>query len=147
MSQYVGKVISLFISLSHTKQRTEKEKISVDSQGIIGDKFYSKDVQRSILLTSLESYALTQAHQITMAHGTLGENLLMDYNPYHLTPGTKLQIGEVLLEISQYCTICSHLSSIDKRVPELLKHDRGIFAKVLQGGSIKKEDKIIVLGA
>jgi len=147
MSQYVGKVISLFISLPNTKQRIEKEKISVDSKGIIEDKFYNKDVQRSILLTSLESYALTQAHQIAMPYGALGENLLMDYNPYHLTPSTKLQIGEVLLEISQYCTICNHLSSIDKRVPELLKHDRGIFAKVLQGGQIMKEDKIIVLSA
>ena len=147
MSQYVGKVISLFISLPDTKQRIEKENILVNTQGIVGDKFYNKDIQRSILLTSLESYTLTKGHQISMSYGALGENLLIDYNPYHLIAGTKLQIGEVLLEISQRCTICNHLSSIDKRVPELLKQDRGIFTKVLREGKINKEDKIIILSA
>ena len=147
MSQYVGKVISLFISLPDTKQRIEKENILVNTQGIVGDKFYNKDIQRSILLTSLESYTLIQGHQISMSYGALGENLLIDYNPYHLIAGTKLQIGEVLLEISQRCTICNHLSSIDKRVPELLKQDRGIFTKVLREGKINKEDKIIILSA
>jgi MOSC domain-containing protein YiiM len=54
-------------------------------------------------------------------------------------------MGEVLLQISQNCTICDHLSSIDEKLPDLLKDDRGIFAKVIKGGVIKKGDEIYLL--
>lgn len=141
----VGEVISLFVSLPKKKERVKKETIYVDTKGIVEDKFYDKDIQRSILLTSIESYALMQKHNIQMEYGILGENILTDYNPYYLAAGTKIQIGTALLEISQYCTICNHLSSIDPRVPELLKKDRGIFAKVLEEGKIQQGDKITLL--
>jgi MOSC domain-containing protein YiiM len=41
--------------------------------------------------------------------------------------------------------MCDHLSKIDESLPTLLKDDRGIFAKVIEGGVIKKEDKIYLL--
>jgi len=59
--------------------------------------------------------------------------------------GSKLQIGEVVLEVTQYCTICNHLSTIDKTLPRLLKDDRGIFVKVVEAGFIAKGDKIYLL--
>jgi len=144
MTRNVGTIITLFISEEGNKERIEKATLHLDEKGITCDKYYNKDIQRSILITSIQSYALVEAHHIQIPYGSLGENLLIDYNPYHLTPGTKLQIGDVLLEISQYCTMCDHLSNIDKQLPTLLKHDRGIFAKVIKGGEIKKEDTIQV---
>ncbi len=69
-----------------------------------------------------------------MPFGSLGENILIDYNPYHLNAGDQLRMGEVVLQISQNCTICDHLSKIDETLPTLLKDDRGIFAKVIKGG-------------
>lgn len=59
--------------------------------------------------------------------------------------GQKLHVGDVILEITQNCTMCDHPSKIDKQLPTLLKHDRGIFAKVIKGGVIKKEDDIYLL--
>jgi len=59
--------------------------------------------------------------------------------------GSKISIGKVLLVVTQNCTICNHLSSIDKRLPSLLKDDRGIFVKVVEGGVIEKGDKICLL--
>ena len=144
MTKNVGKVITLFISKEEVKGRVETDVLTLDKKGITSDKYYNKDIQRSVLLTSTQSYTLAKNHHIVMPYGSLGENLLIDYNPYHLSPGTKLQIGTVLLEISQYCTMCDHLSKIDKQLPTLLKHDRGIFAKVIKGGVIKKEDKIVI---
>ena len=141
----VGCIQSLFISIPRDKNRKEQISIYVDTEGIRGDKFYAKDIARSVLITSLESYLLAKKEQITIPYGALGENLLIDYNPYHLAPSSRLKIGSAILEISQYCTICNHLSSIDKRVPDLLKNDRGIFAKVIQEGEIKKGDTITLL--
>ena len=141
----VGKVIDLFVSQQGNVKRVEKEALTLDPKGILDDKFYDTNIQRSVLITSQESYALASSHHIKMPYGSLGENVLIDYNPYHLAAGDKLRIGDVLLEISQYCTMCDHLSKIDKDLPTLLKDDRGIFARVLESGVIKKEDEIYLL--
>lgn len=141
----VGKVTTLFISVQGSSKRVEKELFHLDTKGIVEDKYHDTNINRSVLLTSESSYALANRNNIQMPFGSLGENILMDYNPYHLTPGDQLRIGEVLLEISQNCTMCDHLSKIDESLPTLLKEDRGIFAKVIEGGMIEKEDEITLL--
>ncbi len=75
----------------------------------------------------------------------MGENLLIDYNPYHLQAGARLKIANVTLEISQHCTLCKSFTKIDAKLPKLLKDDRGIFAKVIKSGSIKEGDDIYLL--
>lgn len=145
MKSNVGKVLDLFISEKGRSSRTHKAQLFLDKNGIIGDKFYAKDLQRSILLTSIDSYRLALDHEIEIEHGTLGENILIDYNPYHLSMGVKIKIGMVILEVTQNCTICNHLSSVDKKLPKLLKDDRGIFVKVVQDGIIKEDDNIYIL--
>ena len=141
----VGKVISLFISVQGSSTRVEKASFNLDPKGIVEDKYYDKNIQRSVLITSKASYDLAQKHNISLPFGSLGENILMDYNPYHLTAGDQLRIGNVILQISQNCTMCDHLSKIDENLPTLLKNDRGIFAKVIEGGMIKKGDNITLL--
>jgi len=141
----IGTISALFISQRGSSTRESQPSIQLDLKGISHDKFYGKDIHRSVLITSKESYTLAQKHHIEMSYGSLGENLLIDYNPYHLPSGTQLSIGTCILEISQNCTLCDHLSSIDKRLPTLLKHDRGIFAKVIQEGEIKENDEIFII--
>lgn len=145
MSEKVGQVLELFISKKDNTQRYAKKIIEVDREGIIGDKFYAKDIERSILLTSIDSYQLALKNNIEISYGVLGENILIDYNPYHLVMGSKIQIGEVVLEVTQNCTICNHLSSIDRQLPSLLKDDRGIFVKVLKEGIIANNEKVLLL--
>ena len=141
----VGKILELFISIEGSENRVKKTSFSVDKSGVLGDKFYGKSIQRSILLSSDDSYILSKEQGIELSYGMLGENILMDFNPYLLNVGTQLQIGEVILEITQACTICNHLSKIDKKLPKLLKNDRGIFAKVIKNGSIHVNDAIFML--
>lgn len=144
-NEKVGKILKLFISTAQSSQRDERERVMLDQKGVVGDKFYAKDDARSILLTSTDSYNLIKGYDIEMPHGYLGENLFMDYNPYTLPLGTRLKIGGAIIEISQNCTICNHLSVIDKRIPKLLKNDRGIFAKTIQSGEICVGDSIYLL--
>lgn len=141
----VGQVTNLFISVEGSSTRIEKTSFALDPRGIIEDKYYDKNIHRSVLITSRESYDLANEHNIQMPFGSLGENILIEYNPYHLNAGDQLRIGEVLLQISQNCTICDHLSSIDENLPTLLKEDRGIFARVIEGGMIKKGDEVYLL--
>jgi len=143
--QPLGHIVELFLSTEESSLRTSQDTIFLDNRGIIGDKFYNKNIERSVLLTSTQSYKLAEKNHISLSYGTLGENILMDYNPYHLHAGTRLKIGSVILQISQYCTICNHLSAVDPVLPTLLANDRGIFSKVVQAGEIKKNDKIFLL--
>jgi len=140
----VGKVLNLFTSRNGAKNRIKQNQINLDKNGILKDKFYNKNIQRSVLIVSKDSYDLAKKNNIDINYGQLGENILIDYNPYHLKIGSKIKIGDVILEISQECTLCKSLSKVDKNLPGLLKNDRGIFAKVITTGDIVKEDRIYI---
>ena len=137
-----GEVMTLHLSRSEDGKRVESPEIFVDSRGVKGDKFYGKDPMRSILVTTVESYEMARAAGIDISYGMLGENILIDFNPYRLPPGTRFAIGDVVLEIAQNCTLCKSLSKVDPKLPKLLKHDRGLFARVLKGGVIHTGDAL-----
>lgn len=141
-----GKVLALFKAIKGHDGRIESDSITVDPQGIVGDRYYGKNPNRTILITSEEaSYFLAHDHGIEMPYGALGENIVVDLKLYHLSSGARLKIGSALLEITQNCTLCSSLGKVDKKLPELLKDDRGIFARTIQSGDIRKGDRVILL--
>ena len=135
-----GCVLELFKSLVDQDQRKSYDEISLDVNGIIGDKYYGKNLQRSILITSKSSYDMAKDKATEIPFGYLGENIIIDINPYKMKPGERIEIGEVTLEITNNCTICNSLAKIDESLPKLLANDRGIFAKTLKGGNIRKGD-------
>ncbi len=139
-----GIVMDLFIS-DKERGRENKEEIELESQGICGDKYYAKEVSRSILITSYDSYLIAKENSIDVDFGSLGENILIDVNPYGLNIGTQISIGETVLEITQNCTICNSLAKVDAMLPKVLKSDRGIFAKTLKGGKISKGDIVNII--
>ena len=141
--ELVGKVLKLYLSKKEGRECTNS--ILLDDGGVINDKFYNKDIQRSVLLSSMYSYDLAQDNSIDIEYGKLGENILLDYNPYNLEIGTQLQIGKAIVEISQPCTLCKGLSSLDSRLPKLLKQDRGVFSKVINKGIIKDNDQVYLI--
>ncbi len=142
-SNKIGKVVELFYSTDNGRVNTTE--LAFDEKGVIKDKYYNKNIERSVLIASQDSYKLAVSHDIDVPYSTLGENILIDYNPYHLKPGVRLSIGDLVLEISQNCTLCKSLARIDARLPKILKDDRGIFAKVISSGTIHKNDTIYLL--
>lgn len=142
-----GKVLKLFITKDDAnKTRESLMQMKLDRDGIVNDKFYKRNLQRSILITSQESYKLSIKSGIELEAGTLGENILIDINPYSLVAGDRLTIGNLTLEITQNCTLCKGLSSINSNLPKLLKNDRGIFAKLVsESGTITQGDRVEIL--
>jgi MOSC domain-containing protein YiiM len=138
-------ILKLFISSKETLTKIERNNIMVDNNGIIEDKFYGKNINRSVLLSSINAYKIIKEKNINVKYGQLGENILIDYNPYDFKIGTKIQIGEVVLEITQHGTFCNSLKKIDKLAPILLKNDRGVFAKIIKSGLISKQDTISII--
>ena len=138
-----GKILELFYSTNNGRVNTTE--LALDDKGVVEDKYYNKNIERSVLITSQDSYKLAAENGIDAPYSALGENILIDYNPYHLKPGAQLVIGDLILEISQNCTLCKSLAKVDAKLPKLLKDDRGIFAKVISGGTIHKGDNIYLL--
>jgi len=147
LKKEIGTVIKLFISQSHEPKRKNMMKLVLDEKGIEHDKFYDKDLTRSVLLSSTHSYTMAEEENISIEYGLLGENILIDYNVYTLPVDAVIEIGEVAFQITQNCTICNHLSSIDKRLPKLLRNDRGVFVKVIESGTIHEGDKVSLLSS
>ena len=138
-----GKVLKLYISTGNPAHpRQETEILHVDPKGIEGDKFYAKDANRAILLSSTKSYTMAHESGIALPEGKLGENIYIDIDPYTLKPGDRLTIGNVEFEVTQNCTLCKGLSQIDSKLPKLLKDDRGIFIQALSSGSISLNDPV-----
>ena len=142
-----GKVLQVFISVKNEDGITttvNQDTITLDEHGVLNDKFHSKDPQRAILLSSIESYNLAEKEGIEMPYGSLGENILMDFNPYHMNVGDRLRLGTVILEITQNCTLCKGLSKVHAKAPKLLKEHRGIFAKAITNGTLRNEDSVYI---
>jgi len=142
--KHIGNVIKLFINNKEQEMTIEKNIINCDKYGIIDDKFYKKDKNRSILLSSLDSYNLIKDNNITIQYGMLGENILLDFDPHTLEIGSRLYIDDCILEISQECTVCNHLSIIDKKLPKLINKNRGIFAYCLNNSDVNLNSKVYI---
>jgi MOSC domain-containing protein YiiM len=135
-----GKVLALFLALPQRSARQRMDTMQLEAEGIVGDKYFGKNLQRSILITSVSSYTMAREAGIDITFGALGENIVVDVGLYHLNPGARLRIGDVTLEITQNCTLCSSLAQVHGQLPKLLRNDRGIFARVVTPGRIKKDD-------
>jgi len=138
----LGHVQQLFTTVKREPSRLKQKELTLNTEGVIGDKFYGKGLDRSVLIAAADSYDIAKENGVSIEDGVLGENILISYNLYHLLPGDRFVIGEVTFEITQNCTLCKGLSSVDSKLPKLLKSDRGIFAKVLHSGTIKIGDTI-----
>lgn len=138
------RVLALFISVNDENKRVQKEKLELDVNGVVEDKFYAKNHNRLILITSIDAYSLAKDSGVELEYGSLGENILIDKNINDLTIGSQFIIGDLVLEITQNCTLCKGLSSIDPKLPDILKQDRGIFAKAVSNGILKIDDGVII---
>ena len=73
-----------------------------------------------------------------MEFGAFGENLIVDgYDFRNLPVGTRFRCNDVLLEMTQIGKECHSHCEIYKVVGDCIMPREGVFAKVLQGGTIK----------
>ena len=120
--------------------------VLMQDYGVIDDKFAGneKKIDRSVMIVGLKPYKMAQEAEIELPQAALGENILLDFDPHSLDIGSRLSIGEAVIEITAACTLCNHLIKFSKDLPKLILRHRGIYCKVLKSGTISKEDKVIL---
>ncbi len=113
--------------------------------GIKNDKFAGKDEEKAVMIVGKIAYDIAKENGINLELGSLGENVLFDFNPHDYAVGTVFQVGGTVLEITQSCTICNHLAVFDDDLPLLVQDCRGLYCKILEGGTIEKDALVEVL--
>jgi MOSC domain-containing protein YiiM len=77
-----------------------------------------------------------------LAPGDFAENVTTRGVALHLLPlGTEIRIGEALLEVSQIGKECHAACEIRRLVGDCVMPRKGIFARVVRGGRISREDR------
>jgi MOSC domain-containing protein YiiM len=143
-----GKVIEIFSAKkgqSGLPRPIVEELELIENFGIKGDKFAGKDEEKSVMIVGLNTYETAKEENINLKFGSLGENILFDFNPHDFNIGTKFQVGETIIELTEKCTICNHLAVFDDNLPILVQDCRGLYCKIIKGGKINKNSTIIVL--
>lgn len=139
----MGEIKAICISRERGTQKTEipEAEIQVD-WGIVGDAHGGK-WHRQISLLSFEKIEAFRARGAEIDFGAFGENLIVEgYDLRKLPVGTRFQIGDVLLEMTQIGKECHSHCEIFKKMGDCIMPREGVFAQVLQGGHIKKGDRI-----
>lgn len=141
----IGKVIGTF-SAKKGQSGLPRPKVEtlnlIEGFGIEKDKFAGKDLEKTVMIVGDYSYNIAKKDGIEIEAGSLGENILFDFNPHDYSVGTKFKIGEAIIQITENCTICNHLAVLAKKLPVIVKDCRGIYCSIIKSGIIKKDDPI-----
>ncbi len=109
---------------------------------------------RQVLIVDATAYYELEQKGISIGPGSMGENITVDgIAIMELAEGTRLTVGEAVVEITEVRKPCVQLNGIN---PKLLKavtsledgkkvYKAGIMTRVLQGGWVKAGDRIAVM--
>ena len=113
--------------------------------GIEGDA-HAGFKHRQVSLLALESIQKMQAQGLDVHPGDFAENITtLGLELFTLPVGTRLKIGDTLLEVSQIGKECHTRCAIFYQAGDCVMPKEGIFVIVLEGGKIAVDDTIEVL--
>ena len=142
----MGRIMAVNIS---EKKGTQKKNVHsaklIEDWGIENDAHAGK-WHRQVSLLSYEKIEDFKAKGAPVDEGAFGENLIVrGIDLKHLPVGTRLQCGDVLLEVTQIGKQCHSGCEIYKIMGDCIMPREGIFTKVLKGGVISEGDEINVV--
>lgn len=112
--------------------------------GIEGDA-HADAWHRQISLLSADKIDAFNEKGAEVASGDFGENLVVDGFDFRTLPvGTLLRCGTALLEITQIGKECHTHCEIYKRMGDCIMPREGVFARVLEYGTIAVGDEMVI---
>lgn len=98
--------------------------------------------ERQILLVDSETLEALELYP-----GMIRENITTrGLNVNGLKPGECLRIGEAQLEVTIPCTPCGQIEALRPGLRKEIRGRRGMFCRIVKGGSIRQGDAIEKLG-
>lgn len=143
----MAKVIAVNISEKKgvVKHPIDKGLFKVN-HGLVGDA-HAGNWHRQVSLLGIESInKMRRLGLKEVSTGKFAENITTEgLVLYELPVGTKLKVGEVLMEVTQIGKECHAGCEIRNLIGDCIMPREGIFTKILKEGFIKSGDEIEVL--
>ena len=142
----MSKVLAMCISKHKGTLKNEVSEANfIEEFGIEGDAHAGK-WHRQVSLLAFEKIDDFRNKGGNVDFGAFGENLVVDGIELHKLPvGQQLQVGEVLLEVTQIGKECHDKCAIYYQVGECIMPKNGIFTRVLKGGKVKVGDQCTLI--
>lgn len=142
MEEKSGFVVSLQICEAHrAPMQTLQAVKALENLGLEGDRHALPDGSRQVLLIEEETLK-----RLGVPIGAVKENITTrGIALMNLAPGTRLQMRDVVFELTKPCTPCERMEEIRPGLRDELQGQRGMLARVLRGGEIRVGDAIAVV--
>ena len=133
-------ILSINISERTGQQKSPVERAVLrEGHGIEGDA-HAGDWHRQVSLLADEDIALMRGRGVEIGFGDFAENITTRGIDLAALPvGTRIEVGEALLEVTQIGKECREHCAIFEAVGDCVMPRRGIFARVLRGGEIDRD--------
>ncbi len=143
------RVVSVNVSEEKgTPKKPVDEAVLIRDLGIEGDA-HAGPGDRQVSLLAIESYRRFEEKglgKVCLKHGAFGENMITEGIELHKLPiGTRLSIGDAVIEVSKIGKECHAPCNIARTVGDCIMPREGIFARVLEGGQIRRGNPVEML--
>ena len=127
------------------RKETVAEGLLEEGLGLVSDAHADCSTHRQVSLLAVESIYRMRAAGFDVNPGDFAENLTTKGLDLTSLPiGTNLLIGEdIVLEITQIGKDCHTGCAIFRQVGDCIMPKEGVFARVLQGGTVRPGDELV----
>jgi MOSC domain-containing protein YiiM len=139
----MAQVVAVCISESKGERKKPVESVELrENHGIAGDA-HAGEWHRQVSLLASESIDKMRALGLDVDSGDFAENITTcGIELVSLPVGSRLQVGDALLEVTQIGKECHTRCAIYDQAGDCVMPKEGIFARVITGGTIRPGDEI-----
>ncbi|RJQ31465.1 MAG: MOSC domain-containing protein [Actinobacteria bacterium] len=137
-----GQIVSINVSPKKGTKKTPVSEAKITSLGIEEDG-HRGDWHRQVSLLAEESIMKMQGKGLNVKAGDFAENITTQgIDLLKLPIGTRIRVGESLLEVTQIGKECDKPCAIYYQAGDCIMPKEGIFAKVIKEGNVRVGDEI-----
>ena len=141
----MGKILAICTSPKRGTVKTEVPEATLTPEWGIETDAHGGNWHRQVSLLSAEKIENFRK-KIWVDYGAFGENLVVEGFDFRNLPVTsRVQVGEVVLEMTQIGKECHNDCVIKQQTGECIMPHEGVFARVLHGGTLHVGDEMILL--
>ena len=135
----MSEVLHLFQCLARSEPMQEFEEVlAVQNKGFQNCVHGRRGSTRQVLLMDLETL-----EEFGIPAGRARENITTRGVKLEALPlGQMLRVGDALLEVTKPCTPCHQMDEIRPGLQNELRGRRGLLCRVIEGGAIRRGDRI-----
>jgi molybdenum cofactor biosynthesis protein MoaC len=143
----IGLVVSVNVSPGKGERKKPVDQVLLlIEHGIEGDA-HAGPWHRQVSLLAQESIDSMVAKGLDVGPGDFAENITTQgVHLFSLPVGTRMRIGEALVELTQIGKVCHDHCAIYYQAGDCVMPREGIFVRVLGGGTVSAGDTILILG-